>query len=214
MFMKILIHFYSIKNMFVFDVGFKVRFKQTLYRESKHNKRKKAKGYTSRQDKEIRSKRKFEKTSAYKVSELAETENNDKQKEKRQKVETEYGIGLRRLKELIYEIMGFEPSGEYETIKMKKRPPFIVNVKSKDLLNVESFESNSGGFRKRQSDLRDEDYVSDHDMDMDELVKDFVDEEDEKNEDVEEGNEHADAYKMLFQAQNEKIVDTSGTSSS
>ncbi|KAI3780869.1 hypothetical protein L2E82_10862 [Cichorium intybus] len=135
---------------------------------------------------------------------------------------------------------------------------------------VESFESNSGGFKKRQSDLRDDDYVSEHDMYMDELVKDFVDEEnpfykkdfqynivkqilnrfnkilkenenienelsagedinsyetwndltyespkkDEKNEDVEEGNEQADAYKTLIQAENEKIVDTSGTSSS
>ncbi|KAI3780868.1 hypothetical protein L2E82_10861 [Cichorium intybus] len=76
---------------------------------------------------------------------------------------------------------------------MNKRPSFIVNVKSKDLLKVESFEINSRGFGKRQSDLRDEDYVSEHDMDMDEL---------------------ADAYKTPIQAENENIVDTSGMSSS
>ncbi|KAI3724579.1 hypothetical protein L2E82_36360 [Cichorium intybus] len=66
---------------------------------------------------------------------------------------------------------------KYETIPLNKRPPFIVHVTTKKLSAVEDFEKNSGGFGKRQTDLRDEEYVSEPEVDIDEMVKDFTDEE-------------------------------------
>ncbi|KAI3752042.1 hypothetical protein L2E82_23151 [Cichorium intybus] len=66
---------------------------------------------------------------------------------------------------------------KYETIPLNKRPPFIVCVTIKILTAVEDFEKNSGGFGKRQTDLRDEEYLSKPDVDIDEMVKDFADEE-------------------------------------
>ncbi|KAI3724691.1 hypothetical protein L2E82_36477 [Cichorium intybus] len=44
-------------------------------------------------------------------------------------------------------------------------------------MTVEDFEKNSGGFGKRQTYLRDEEYVSEPEVDIDEIVKDFADEE-------------------------------------
>ncbi|KAI3503672.1 hypothetical protein L1887_32120 [Cichorium endivia] len=255
-------------------------------------------GPTEKKEKEKRSKRKFENAPSHlklklkgKISEIPETKKNDTKKDKRKKVDSEYGPGLRRLstrmkpgriceaaaglspeqreavekmglgtllrinmdnlpgllnyylldsyddatdrlilqnttilvtKQLISEIMGFEPSGldfnslpscektnpilkqwksqfpdkkysseayldlikrtkedtmKYETIPLNKRPPFVVRVTTKILTAVENFEINSGGFGKRQSDLRDEEYPSEHDVDIDEMVKDFADEE-------------------------------------
>ncbi|KAI3515296.1 hypothetical protein L1887_14135 [Cichorium endivia] len=103
----------------------------------------------------------------------------------------------------------------------------------KIVFEVESFEINSRGFGKRQSDLRDEDYVSEHDMDMDELILKTEDinfderenetwndltyespKNNEKNEVVKEDNEQDDAYKTPIQLENENIVNTSGMSSS
>ncbi|KAI3690396.1 hypothetical protein L2E82_48420 [Cichorium intybus] len=68
---------------------------------------------------------------------------------------------------------------KYETIPLNKRPPFIVRVTTKILNMVEEFEINSGGFGKRQTYLRDEEYLSEPepDVDIDEMVKEFADEE-------------------------------------
>ncbi|KAI3767680.1 hypothetical protein L2E82_18010 [Cichorium intybus] len=68
---------------------------------------------------------------------------------------------------------------KYETIPLNKRPPFIVRVTTKILNMVEEFEINSGGFGKRQTDLRDDEYLSEPepDVDIDEMVKEFADEE-------------------------------------
>ncbi|KAI3506397.1 hypothetical protein L1887_28755 [Cichorium endivia] len=93
-------------------------------------------------------------------------------------------------KQLISKIMGFEASAldfnslpscekkdpliyvyimKYETIKINKQPPFIVHVTTKRLSAVEQFEINSGGFGKRETDLRDEEYVSEPELDIDEM---------------------------------------------
>lgn len=85
---------------------------------------------------------------------------------------TSYYTGPMTLLLLIYVY-----SMKYETIPLNKRPPFIVRVTTKILTAVENFEINSGGFGKRQSDLRDEEYPSEPDVDIDEMVKDFADEE-------------------------------------
>ncbi|KAI3752043.1 hypothetical protein L2E82_23152 [Cichorium intybus] len=71
-------------------------------------------------------------------------------------------------------------SMKYETIPLNKRPPFIVRVTTKILNTLEEFEINSGGFGKRQTDLGGEEYLSEPepDVDIDEMVKDFADEED------------------------------------
>ncbi|KAI3518323.1 hypothetical protein L1887_06921 [Cichorium endivia] len=86
-------------------------------------------------------------------------------------------------KQLISEIMGFEPSGlDFNSLpSCEKTNPILKEWKSqfpdKKYNTVENFEINSGGFGKRQSDLRDEEYPSEHDVDIDEMVKDFSDEE-------------------------------------
>ncbi|KAI3504942.1 hypothetical protein L1887_26752 [Cichorium endivia] len=112
---------------------------------------------------------------------------------KKGKEKSEYGPGLRRLStrmkpgRICEAAAGLSPeqrealiyvySMKYETIPLNKRPPFVVRVTTKILTAVENFEINSGGFGKRQSDLRDEEYPSEHDVDIDEMVKDFADEE-------------------------------------
>ncbi|KAI3496808.1 hypothetical protein L1887_39184 [Cichorium endivia] len=161
-------------------------------------------GPTVKKGKEKRSKRKFENAPSHlklklkgKISEIPESKKNDTKKDKRKKVDTEYRPGLRRLstrmkpgriceaaaglspeqREAVEKWLIYVYNMKYETIPLNKRPPFIVRVTTKILTAVENFEINSGGFGKRQSDLRDEEYPSEPDVDIDEMVKDFADEE-------------------------------------
>ncbi|KAI3504183.1 hypothetical protein L1887_32728 [Cichorium endivia] len=97
------------------------------------------------------------------------------------------------------------------------------------LIYVYNTKYETRGFGKRQTDLRDEEYVSEPGLDIDEMVKDFMDEEgnenwndktyespkkNEENENVEDDNQPDDPYKTPLQTVNETTVDTSGMTAS
>ncbi|KAI3518123.1 hypothetical protein L1887_06524 [Cichorium endivia] len=176
------------------------------------------------QEKEIRSKRKFENAPSHlklklkgKISEIPESKKNDTKKDKRKKVDSEYGPGLRRLStrmkpgRICEAAAGLSPEqrkavekmglGTLLRINMDNLPGLLnyylldsyddasdglilqnttILVTKQLISEIMGFEPSGLDFNSLPSkvrDLRDEEYPSEPDVDIDEMVKDFADEE-------------------------------------